>query len=140
MPKRALLVDDDSEFQTIATSFLTDLGYTVVAASSVVEALKAVENRGSTEPFDLILCDVRMPDAQGPELFQNLKDAATDQLPLFIFATAHSDQATVTDLIRSEADYIVVKPLSRATLEAGLEKGERRRQDREFQKIMRGSK
>ncbi|RYZ96428.1 MAG: response regulator [Proteobacteria bacterium] len=139
MPKRALLVDDDSEFQTIATSFLTDLGYTVVAASSVVEALKAVESRGNVEPFDLILCDVRMPEAQGPELFKKLKEAATDQLPLFIFATAHSDQATVTDLIRSEADYIVVKPLSRASLEAGLEKGERRRQDREFQKIMRGT-
>lgn len=139
MAKRALVVDDDSEFQTIATSYLTNLGFTVVAAASVASAQEAIAARGANEPFDLILCDVRMPEATGPELIKSLKRGA-QELPLFIFATAHSDQATVTDLIRNEADYIVVKPLSRAGLEIALERGDRRRQDREFQKIMRGAK
>jgi CheY-like chemotaxis protein len=139
MAKRALIVDDDPEFQTIALSYLTDLGYTSVPASSVGQAQEAILARGSNEPFDLILCDVRMPEAAGQELIKRLKKD-TLELPLFIFATAHSDQATVTDLIQNEADYIVVKPLSRGALEAALEKGERRRQDREFQKIMRGMK
>jgi two-component system response regulator HydG len=139
MAKRALIVDDDSEFLTIAVSYLTGLGYTGVPASSVQQAQEAILNRGTNEPFDLILCDVRMPEASGQELIKQLKKDSPE-LPLFIFATAHSDQATVTDLIQNEADYIVVKPLSREALEAALEKGERRRQDREFQKIMRGTK
>lgn len=139
MAKRALIVDDDSEFQTIATSYLTDLGYVVVTAPGVREARDSISTQGEINPYDLILCDVRMPEAAGPELIQGLKTAPAT-LPLFIFATAHSDQETVNDLIRNEADYIVVKPLNRDGLEAAIEKAERRRQDREFQKIMRGGK
>ncbi|CAM3150895.1 response regulator [Pseudomonas floridensis] len=70
MPKHNLriLLVEDHPFQLIATQILlNNLGYFLLTpVLTAVEALAALER--SPAPYDLILCDQRLPDLEGLDL------------------------------------------------------------------------
>jgi two-component system NtrC family sensor kinase len=76
-----LLVEDDEALRRSGTRVLTRYGYTVVTAGDGREALAIV--RSATEPFDLIVSDVVMPHAGGPELLHALREAGIAAKVLF---------------------------------------------------------
>src|SRR5205823_13465512 len=59
--RRVLVVDDEPGLRQSLGLLLSDAGYDVVAEGSGARALE----RARAEPFDLILCDVRMADMDG---------------------------------------------------------------------------
>jgi two-component system, cell cycle sensor histidine kinase and response regulator CckA len=65
-----LLVEDDEQVRTIAMSILQRQGYRVIAAQHAGEALLLSERH--SEPIDLLLTDVVMPQMSGPELARRL--------------------------------------------------------------------
>jgi len=57
---------------------------------------------------DLVICDIRLPDMQGQDLFRRL--AASMSLPPFLFVTAFGDIDQAVSLMREGAADYVTKP------------------------------
>ena len=66
---RILVVEDDPSMVTLLTALLEFGGYHVRSAGSVESALQAFAQL----PADLVLLDIRLPDATGYELAKNLR-------------------------------------------------------------------
>lgn len=135
-PMRILLVDDDPEFLQLASAYLAELQHAVDTASSLGEV---VGRLGGSVRYDTVICDVHLQPNHGSEVFRLAKEKLTD-FPLFLFVTSLPEKDTVMGLIRSGADYILCKPLTVDHLRLGLEKAEARKQEREFQAILRSAK
>jgi CheY-like chemotaxis protein len=73
--KFSILVVEDHPFQLIATQMqLNRLGYfRLTPALDAKEARAECERR--SEPFDLLLCDINLPDISGVELLSELANA-----------------------------------------------------------------
>lgn len=66
--KRVLIVDDNADLVRIMSAHLEGHGYSVVSASDVAEAVKAVQK----EKPDLIILDVVMPGGDGLSILKRL--------------------------------------------------------------------
>ena len=84
MPQMAILVVDDEEgiSKALAYLFRRD-GHRVETAANGHLALARLQER----QYDLILCDLRMPELDGPGLYRALGFHAPHLLPRFIFLT-----------------------------------------------------
>jgi two-component system cell cycle sensor histidine kinase/response regulator CckA len=79
---RILLVEDEDAVRAFAIRALTSRGYTVVEADSGESALAVME--AQTEPFDLILSDVVMPEMDGPTLLRELRKRGVKTKVVFV--------------------------------------------------------
>ncbi|MDO8964360.1 MAG: response regulator [Coriobacteriia bacterium] len=70
MPKRVLVVDDDVEIVKLFELYLTMHGFTVFTATSGPQAVRIA----GAEYLDVLLCDVRMPDMDGFEVVQAVRE------------------------------------------------------------------
>ena len=79
--RRALLVDDAAFFRNMLAPVLKAAGYRVTPAGSAEEALTAALD--SSEPFDVIIADLDMPEMNGLELTSALRcDPRTAAVPI----------------------------------------------------------
>lgn len=67
---RVLVVDDLDLLRDFTRSFLEAAGFTVVVASSALEALKILEE--TSDPIDLLFTDYNMPGMNGIELIERV--------------------------------------------------------------------
>jgi DNA-binding NtrC family response regulator len=58
---RILLVEDDPDVRPLMEHIILDRGYQVTTAESVTIATALL----SAQPFDLVICDVNLPDGSG---------------------------------------------------------------------------
>jgi len=58
---RILLVEDDPDVRPLMEHIIVDHGYQVTTAESVTVATALL----SAQPFDLVICDVNLPDGSG---------------------------------------------------------------------------
>lgn len=58
---RILLVEDDLNVRPLMEHIMVEQGYEVIAAESVASAVALL----GAQPFDLVICDVRLPDGNG---------------------------------------------------------------------------
>ncbi len=79
---RILLVEDEDAVRAFAIRALSSRGYTVVEADSGESALAVMEKQ--TEPFDLILSDVVMPEMDGPTLLRELRKRGVKTRVIFV--------------------------------------------------------
>jgi two-component system cell cycle sensor histidine kinase/response regulator CckA len=79
---RILLVEDEDAVRAFAIRALTSRGYTVVEADSGESALDVMETQ--TEPFDLILSDVVMPEMDGPTMLRELRKRGVKTKVIFV--------------------------------------------------------
>jgi CheY-like chemotaxis protein len=69
-PLRLLLVEDHPDSAELLAELLESHGHTVRIASTASDALA----RASEETFDLVVSDVGLPDLNGYELMEQLRD------------------------------------------------------------------
>ena len=77
-----LLVEDEDAVRTFAARALRNKGYTVLEANSGESALKLVDS--VTEPVDLLISDVVMPNMDGPTLVKNVRERRPTLKIIFI--------------------------------------------------------
>jgi DNA-binding response OmpR family regulator len=106
-----LLVEDDHVVRSALIRSLRDLGHTVTASGTALEALRSVV----AEPPDLIVLDLGLPDLDGADALRMLRGITDTPI---IIATARDDEAEVIRLLRAGADDYMVKPFSSAHLDA----------------------
>jgi DNA-binding response OmpR family regulator len=106
-----LLVEDDHVVRSALMRSLTDLGHTVHAMGTALEALRRV----AVSPPDLIVLDLGLPDLDGSDALRMLRGLTDTPI---IIATARDDEAEVVRLLRAGADDYMIKPFSSAHLDA----------------------
>lgn len=103
---RVLLVEDDSAMRLLCTVNLELSGFTVVTAKTGAEGVE----RAVSEPFDLVLLDVMLPDLGGLEVAEQLRrDARTSGLPVVFLSARGSEIDIERGRVAGGIDY-VVKP------------------------------
>lgn len=98
-----LIVDDTPDNLRFLSHVLTEQGYEVKCAVSSSMALTAA----FTEPPDLILLDIRMPEMDGYEVCQNLKaNELTREIPVIFLSALHEVSDKVKAFASGGVDYI----------------------------------
>lgn len=101
----ALVEDDEIMGQSILQRLELE-GARVVWMKTVHRALGAI--RTPRVPFDAVVCDIKLPDGTGEELFFRLCEHAVP--PPFLFLTAHGEAEQAVRLLRSGAADYMLKP------------------------------
>ena len=68
---------------------------------------EAMRGLRATSP-DLVICDIKLPDINGDDLFRQL--AATSSVPPFLFITAYGDIDQAVAIMRAGGGDYVTKP------------------------------
>ncbi|MFW6108418.1 MAG: sigma-54-dependent transcriptional regulator [bacterium] len=100
-----LVVDDEQSVCHAFQAFLSDEGHDVAVAATGQRGLALV---GEIEP-DLVILDVRLPDADGLDLLADL--AARDDPPAVLVITAHGTMDTAVEAMRRGAFDYLTKPI-----------------------------
>ena len=107
-----LLVEDEATLLQTATRMLESLGYEVLATSSPEEALRLAEQH--RDRIDLLLTDVIMPEMNGPELVQRLKERFPALRHLYM--SGYTANLIAEQGVRDDSVNFIQKPFSRKTL------------------------
>ena len=81
--KRVLVVDDEPWVAEILARMLEADGHVVDIAENGAVALERVRARH----YDLIVCDVRMPDLDGPGFYARIEQEMPELVPRVVFIT-----------------------------------------------------
>ena len=113
---RVLMVDDEAAFRQIVGRELRRAGYLVEEAGAVEEARRAL----SQQSFHVVLLDVRLPDGNGLDLLQDIKQSlpATQVVILTAFGTV---QEAIRAMKVGAFDFLA-KPCKLGEIEAVIEK------------------
>src|SRR5213082_17026 len=117
---RVLVVDDEPGLRQSLGLLLADAGYDVVAEASGARALQ----RARAEPFDLILCDVRMADMDGIAFLRAYKSGGGPALVIMMSAYG-GEEAALAAMKEGAYDY-VAKPFRPDEVVLTLRKAEER--------------
>jgi len=103
---KILIVDDDPDMRPLIRLTLAKLGYQPSLAANGTEGLKLAES----EPFDLMVLDLMMPDIDGYEVMRRLRsNPSTRHMPIIVL-TARTQAADYDSAIESGADAYLPKP------------------------------
>ena len=115
--KRLLLVGDNDDVRAVFKEGLESYRFEVVAAASVNEALRLI----STEKFDVLLCDLHMPDAgDGFTVVSAMRHAHPNAVTLVLSGYPALQEAMAAMLL--EADEVLVKPVGLAAVAEIIQK------------------
>jgi len=109
---RIALVEDDEIMGGSLVQRLELEGASVVWLRQVSRALGAL--RTPMSPIDAVICDIRLPDGTGEDLFNELHKTTTP--PPFLFVTGHGGIEQAVRLMRGGAADYVSKPFDMPVL------------------------
>ena len=114
--RQILVIDDEENIRKFLRKTLERAGFETRAAGSASEALSSLERERS----DLVVLDVRLPDANGLDLMNDIRRMDPD-LPIIII-TAHGEIKMAVEAMREGAFDFVAKPFDFETIHRSIEK------------------
>lgn len=109
--EKILIVDDEPGMLRAAERVLSDT-YLVRTAARPSEALDVVQ----TFAPDLVVCDIRMPEMDGFELVNALRERSPGIDVIFMTGSSAEPEAALVRAIRHQAFFFVQKPFDRQVL------------------------
>lgn len=119
---RILIVEDEAAQRQVVADILSQAGYLVHCAEHVDEAEKHL----LSQTTDIVLSDWKLPDRDGMQLLQWLRQQDLDCA--FIMATAYGTISHAVDAMQAGADDYLAKPFDRHTLLLTIQKVSKTRQ------------
>ena len=114
---KILIADDLPDNISLLTRYLTNEGYTCIAAGDGAEALA----RARAEMPDMVLLDMNMPVKDGFETLQEIRsDPAIGHTPVIILTAARLEPMDMQSALNMGADDYVTKPFDRRELLARI--------------------
>ena len=80
---RVLVVEDEPALAAAVSEALADAGFLVDRASDGLEAFERIADQA----YDLLICDLKMPRMDGPELYRRILDTAPALARRMVFVT-----------------------------------------------------
>ncbi len=116
---KILVADDNRINQKVAVNILGKFGCQVTVAVNGQDAIKAWQ----TQPFDIILMDLEMPEMDGYEATTSIreKESADNHIPI-IALTANAMQGVKDKCIATGMDDFLSKPFKKEELKKMLQK------------------
>ena len=102
---KILVVDDERAIRNSLKEILTDEGYEVDTAEDGAVAIGLAER----EHYNLIFCDIKMPNMDGIEFLSKIAETGLDSAVVMI--SGHGDIATAVECIKKGAFDFIQKPL-----------------------------
>jgi CheY-like chemotaxis protein len=109
---RVLVVDDE---QMLCNTIERILG-AEHDVTTVTSARDALSRLGAGERFDLILCDLMMPEMTGMDLYDELQRSMTDQAAKFIFMSGGAFTENARAFLARSSNKVIDKPFRGAAL------------------------
>lgn len=118
---RILIADDDQDTLNLLKHHLSQDGHTISTTTSGKQALKmALEDHPHC-----VISDWFMPDMNGLDLCEQLRDTRVGQKIYFIVLTAHTEEEHLVSAFRAGVDDFIEKPLKPNVLLARIRGGQR---------------
>ncbi|MDH7512854.1 MAG: sigma-54 dependent transcriptional regulator [Clostridiales bacterium] len=114
--KSVLIIDDDPLIRKTLSSHLSRQGFDVHLAEGGDEGIEKFKECCP----ELVLLDVRLPDADGLEVLRRIKEL--NKKTFVLIMTAYDDMRTTVDAIKLGAFEYLVKPLNFIDLDLTVEK------------------
>jgi len=108
MPKKILIVEDNSQNMKVELMALRPYGYTLLQATDGEEALEIAANN---KP-DLIIMDIQLPEISGLEVTRRLRQMPTFSHTPIIALTAYAMRGDRERAIEAGCDAYLSKPIS----------------------------
>lgn len=116
MAKRVLIAEDEPSIVESLTFLLERAGFEVAVALDGRQAL----NAALTQPPDVLVLDVMLPEIDGYEILRRLRsDQRGERLPVLIL-TAKGQREDRETALRSGADLFITKPFANADVIAAV--------------------
>jgi two-component system, NtrC family, response regulator len=109
---RVLIVEDETLIRWAVAETLTEAGHTVMQATDGATALQAVAQ--TSDPFDVVLLDFRLPDSDGLSLLEQIRKRAP--LCAVVMMTAFGTPEMMAQAERLGVYEVVAKPFDVATI------------------------
>jgi len=101
-----LIVDDEPEIRETLFDGLSNNGYAIFLAEDGEGALRLLDQR----PFDLVVLDVKLPDRDGVQLLETIKNRSTET-PVIMMSGYGTTQNAIEAMRKGAFDYLL-KPFS----------------------------
>jgi DNA-binding response OmpR family regulator len=113
-PARILVIDDDEDVRTLVRTLAQSAGYMAAEAPDGRAGLRSLH----ALPPDIVILDVSMPDLDGWETLERIRDLS--DVPVLMLSARDSELDKVRALQRGADDY-VTKPFGRQELLARIQ-------------------
>jgi two-component system, OmpR family, response regulator len=104
MPKRVLIVEDESKTAAVLTSALEEAGYAVSTLADGAQALEAIIR----QPYDVVILDIMLPGLDGLAVLRQLR-ARGQSVPVLMLS-ARGELPERVDGLEAGADDYLAKP------------------------------
>ncbi len=114
MPRKILIIEDDQDIAHLVEAHLRDTGYEVTLARDGHAGL----DQALSKPYDLIILDLILPDADGLEICRRVR-AAPVYVPMVMLSSRSSELDRVLGLETGADDYLT-RPFGIRELQARI--------------------
>ncbi|HKW91245.1 MAG TPA: response regulator [Methylomirabilota bacterium] len=109
---RILVIDDERAVRELISDALKIEGHDVHTAENGKEGLDLIgRNR-----FDLVFCDLRMPEMDGQQLYEEIQRDYPQVLKRIVFVTAQANSADYGPFLRTTGIPVIEKPFTLSQL------------------------
>ena len=109
--RKVLIIEDDVSLNAMLVDQVTEFGHVAFGAHSRGKALELI----AANAFDLIIADMRLPDSDGLQLLEELKDLCP-----FIILTAYGSVDQALRAVHTGAADYLFKPVSHESLKLAV--------------------
>jgi CheY-like chemotaxis protein/anti-sigma regulatory factor (Ser/Thr protein kinase) len=107
-PGRVLVIDDEPGILDLLSDILVAQNHTVTTSADANDALEKIQSN----EYDCIICDIRMPDVDGRELSQWVKEYDRDLYHRLVFITGDIFNRETDEFIRETGIPCLEKPFT----------------------------
>ena len=137
-PATILVVDDEELYRRAIERILHRVGHNVEMAPGASEALHVI----TSQPIDLVLCDIQMPGINGLELVRQILEMQPD-LPCIVM-TGYNTPENSLEALQAGAFWYLEKPFEqerldvvRQLVDTAIEHGRLKSENRQLQRQLR---
>ena len=112
--RRVLIVDDEETIRQALSRFYARRGWDVTQAEDGSRAYERLIR--ASEPYDLVISDMRMPGFSGIELYSALREMRPELLDRLLFCTGEIESTAVSSFVAETNCRVLLKPFDLRTL------------------------